>query len=292
MSLGGIPGNGSMGDRTVAAIIPPVTDGRSQPPSSETSLKLRKSVPSLSHRKVRCRFLRPPDTRLSKPPRVHEPREATSGKKLQRRKRPHTTISITPILYLLYYHPYPYGSTSGKLLGVFSDLYTAAAAAGACGATVLPHESSTGELTYLIRTGRLKISAKEIQGDKIKSPGPSQERTRGSRSSSQMLRNYHEGRISLDSHLGADRIIYLVIEESQGSTSCSGAFIEKEKAWHCCVESQHRACSSLELEKETTWADSNGMAHIKGRIKGIGWLHWYLAVFRLDELVEDSFTTR
>ncbi|KAF2466283.1 uncharacterized protein BDR25DRAFT_77142 [Lindgomyces ingoldianus] len=229
--------------------------------------------PSASHRPSKCRLLQPPEKRLSKPPRVHSPRAPPATKKLQRHRKVPIASSVLS-LYILQYESYPYGSKPGVLLGAFSDLYTAAAGAGASGATGLPQHAPTEELTFLTKSGRVKVLRTELHTE------------RGIDTKIPKARKNQRGTACLPMRLHPDDMVYIALEEAPSGTTCIGAFTEKTKAWSSCVGRLTQSSPAFDMNENVTWMDEEGMPHLRRKIVGRGWHHWFVRIYRIDELVD------
>jgi hypothetical protein len=187
--------------------------------------------------------------------------------KKQRNRAYNNAPKPTPTLPSTHYNPsrlYILENPT-ELLGVFSTLSTASAAASVYGATSrnLGGWNDDGIRVY----GNLvRILPKAVQRSKDM-------RDEGKEAVTNKEALKEPARIET---------VHLALDNAM----CLGIFTEKTKAWDACLKHKTQMTYSVELRNEKKWVDKDGMPHVKGNIGGSGMHCWHVKVYRVDEVVE------
>ncbi|PSN74892.1 hypothetical protein BS50DRAFT_615685 [Corynespora cassiicola Philippines] len=217
--------------------------------------------------------------KLSKPPKYQSPRKRPPRNKLQKRGLTPSEIQLPPIVYILQYEPYPYKTSPGSFLGVFSNFNKVTTGAILNGAFTFSREGLLDGNEYLNSTGRIKILSTQIEREGVEIPLPSPIRDEDS------IRERGGSRRGAGSDRGShpSRKVYLAVYKSPTETVCIGAFSRKKKAWGACLKDQTKLSSNTRLQEITRLLDENDLPTAKGRIPGDGWYHWTVEEYDVDK---------
>ncbi|KAF2266507.1 hypothetical protein CC78DRAFT_531620 [Lojkania enalia] len=240
-----------------------------------------------------CRLLkqypRPPtfpSAKLHKPPKFHVARK--SRNRLQRRRRRTYIIEgAETTLFVLQYDSHPYDVRFATILGVFSSLDKASAAAISCGAFAFSKGGLNSGMEYLTPTGKINIVMLDthLPPPRRRSKATEQPDERRPDFRPDIPHPNDQLRPPNERNSNTKPVAYIALYRTSERTSCIGVFGEKIKAWNICLKHHTTVAYSSGAQQETRWMDEHGLPHIKARIEGSGWECWDVRAFKINDVV-------
>lgn len=244
------------------------------------------------------------NAKLSKPPKVELIHGRPRNRLQKRSATPYSprpgTAALSTTLYILEHERYPYNTSPGEFLGVYSTVDSVTAGAIEHGAYTFSRGGLLDGTEYLSPSGRIKIHTRPVlrsgteaaishspggdpkgQHELVRSDIPHP----NSRSNTLSYTTPHPRAQSM-TDLGTTskprEVVFLGIRQGPIEARCLGIFASASLAWGTCLKNKASCAMASMLSEESREVDAEGLPRASGRLHGYGLHTWVVVAKEVD----------